>query len=488
MRRIAVEPRFEAWRDAARGLVTEGVPPDGVAWIDAVAPEQGLLPGLQVEETGAAVPEPSPAGRLRIPRRFVELARAVACHRDPQRWDLLYRVLWRLTRGEPHLLEVEVDDDVRRLVLLEKAVRRDSHKMKAFVRFRRIVDGDENEPAERWIAWHRPDHRIVEAVASFFAERFGSLRWSILTPDTCVHWDGEALTFSPGLPRAAAPAEDELEDLWRTYYGAIFNPARLKLKAMRAEMPLRHWSTLPETRIIPDLLRAASGRVETMIASAQRPVANDFMPPGDPDLPALAAAAQGCGACSLCEFATQAVFGEGPMRATAMFVGEQPGDQEDLAGRPFVGPAGQVLEEGLAAAGLAREDLYLTNAVKHFKWEPRGKRRIHRTPTLGEVTACRPWLEEEVARVRPRVIVALGGTAASALLGPSVRLRDVRGRVLTDTRWAPSLLVTTHPSSVLRTPEGPARDEAQRRFQEDLRKAAEEIARHGSGARYNTRP
>jgi DNA polymerase len=492
VRRVEVEPRFEAWRDAARGLLAQEVPPEGVAWIDTAAPEQGLLLDLQEpaqkpaqEPTAPPAPGAGPRPPLRIPRRFLDLARAAACHRDPERWELLYRVLWRLTHGAPHLLDVEVDDDVRRLLLLEKAVRRDIHKMHAFVRFRRVADNVEDVEeggGERWIAWHRPDHRIVERAAPFFAERFGALRWSILTPDASAHWSGGELTFGPGLPRTAAPAEDELEDLWRAYYGAIFNPARLKLRAMRAEMPLRHWATLPETRIIPDLLRAAPTRVDAMLASARRPTANDFMPApasdeSAPDLPALAEAVQGCAACPLCETATQAVFGEGPAGATALFVGEQPGDQEDLTGRPFVGPAGQVLAEALAAAGLSRHELYLTNAVKHFKWEPRGKRRIHRTPTLGEVTACRPWLEEEIARVRPRVIVALGGTAARALLGPTLRLREARGQVFTETPWAPWLLVTSHPSALLRIPEGPAREEARRLFYEDLATAAAEIRR-----------
>jgi probable DNA metabolism protein len=473
VRRIAVEPRFEAWRDAARGLLAEGVPPEALAWIDTAAPEQGLLLDL-----APPVPEvferPESPAEIRIPRQFLELARAAACHRDPGRWELLYRLLWRLSHGEPHLLEVEVDEDVRRLVLLEKAVRRDSHKMKAFVRFRRIEDANGADHGERWIAWHRPDHRIVERVAPFFVDRFGSMRWSILTPDTSAHWDGEDLTFAPGLPQAAAPAEDRLEDLWRTYYKAIFNPARIKLKAMRAELPVRHWATLPETRVIPDLLRAAPSRVEAMIASARRPTVRDFIPPGTPEdatgLPILAEAVQGCAACTLCESATRAVFGEGPVDAAVAFVGEQPGDQEDLVGRPFVGPAGQVLDEALAEVGLSRGAIYLTNAVKHFKWEPRGKRRIHKTPTLGEVTACRPWLEEEIGRVRPRVLVALGGTAARSLLGPTVRLREARGQVFTDTPWAPRLIVTWHPSALLRMPEGVERDEARRQLVEDLRK------------------
>jgi probable DNA metabolism protein len=465
VRRVEVEPAFPSWRDAARRLLAEGVPPDQIRWVDASAPEQNLLPGL------SPVAEESTAegrGGFRVPRRFVELARAVACHRAEDRWEVLYRVLWRLAHGEPGLLEDEVDDDVRRLILMEKAVRRDSHKMKAFVRFRRVEDED----GELYVAWHRPDHRIVERVAPFFVERFGVQRWSILTPDASAHWDGDELRIGPGLPRTAAPEGDELEDLWRTYYASIFNPARIMLKAMRAEMPVRHWATLPETRLIPDLLQAAPSRVEEMIEAAQRPQARDFFPAEpEPSLPSFAAATQSCRACPLFEQATQAVFGEGPARARLMLIGEQPGDQEDLDGRPFVGPAGQVLDEVLAEVGIAREEVYLTNAVKHFKWEPRGKRRLHQTPTLGEAAACRPWLESEIALVKPERIVCLGATAARALLGAQFRITRQRGEVFEGTSWAPWVMATYHPSALLRMPDEALQAEARRQFVEDLRKA-----------------
>ena len=185
---------------------------------------------------------------------------------------------------------------------------------------------------------------------------------------------------------------------------------------------------------------------------------------------------QGCAACALCETATQAVFREGPAHATALFVGEQPGDQEDLAGRPFVGPAGQVLEEALAAAGLSRHELYLTNAVKHFKWEPRGKRRLHRTPTLGEVTACRPWLEEEIARIRPDVLVLLGATAAQALLGRAFRVTAQRGKVV-ESHFGPRAIATVHPSSILRQPTSEDRRREMARFTADLKAVAKLLRR-----------
>jgi DNA polymerase len=193
---------------------------------------------------------------------FLKLARSVACHRDPRRWDLLYRLLWRLTHDEPRLLEVVTDDDVYRTRTWEKQVRRDAHKMRAFVRFRRC----ERDGQPWYIAWHRPDHRVVRTVAPFFADRFSSMKWSILTPDESVSWDLQQLVFGPGMPRDAAPQADELESMWLTYYGSTFNPARVKLAAMRAEMPVRHWPTLPETQVIGRLLDEAPQRVAEMVA------------------------------------------------------------------------------------------------------------------------------------------------------------------------------------------------------------------------------
>jgi uracil-DNA glycosylase len=188
-------------------------------------------------------------------------------------------------------------------------------------------------------------------------------------------------------------------------------------------------------------------------------------------LSGLAAAAQGCTACDLYRNATQAVLGEGPRRAGAVFVGEQPGDQEDLAGKPFVGPAGRVLDEVLAAAGIPRGEVYVTNAVKHFKWEPRGKRRIHQKPNLGEVRACRPWLDAELAVIKPRGIVCLGATAAQALLGPQFRITREHGRFF-ESPLAAWVTATLHPSAILRMPDEAAREAARAELIEDLRGVA----------------
>ena len=182
----------------------------------------------------------------------------------------------------------------------------------------------------------------------------------------------------------------------------------------------------------------------------------------------LRESAAGCTGCDLYKHATQTVFGEGAGRASMMFVGEQPGDQEDRAGRPFVGPAGKTLDKALAEAGIARRDLYVTNAVKHFKWEPQGKRRKHKKPSATEIAACRPWLEAEIAVVKPRVIICLGVTAAQAAFGKAVRLNELRGRPWS-TSIAPIVFVTVHPSAVLRHPDAVERDREYRGFVEDLR-------------------
>lgn len=192
---------------------------------------------------------------------------------------------------------------------------------------------------------------------------------------------------------------------------------------------------------------------------------------GETDLDGLREAAAGCRACPLWRRATQTVFGEGPARASVVLVGEQPGDREDLEGRPFVGPAGRLLERALEESGLAAEPLYVTNAVKHFKWQERGKRRIHAKPTPNEVRACRPWLQAELAALEPRAIVCLGATAAQSLLGRDVRVTRDRGRFL-PSPLAPLVTATVHPSSILRARGDAERADQRERFVEDLRRVA----------------
>ncbi|HSK77283.1 MAG TPA: UdgX family uracil-DNA binding protein [Thermoanaerobaculia bacterium] len=210
-----------------------------------------------------------------------------------------------------------------------------------------------------------------------------------------------------------------------------------------------------------------------MAKATLHPPAQDFIP-ARATLAGLDRAAQGCTACDLYKNATQAVLGAGAKSASAFFIGEQPGDQEDLAGKPFVGPAGRVLDECLAEAGIPREEVFVTNAVKHFKWEPRGKRRIHAKPTLGEVRACRPWLEAELALVKPQGIVCLGATASQTLMGPNFKITIERGKFF-ETSWASWLTATLHPSAILRMPDEVARREAREQLVEDLRAVARRL-------------
>ena len=198
--------------------------------------------------------------------------------------------------------------------------------------------------------------------------------------------------------------------------------------------------------------------------------------PDRPTLPGVREIAAGCKACDLYKRGTQTVFGEGPPKAELMLVGEQPGDAEDLAGHPFVGPAGRLLDTALEEAGIDRSQVYVTNVVKHFKWEPRGKRRIHAKPNAAEIGACRLWLDVEIALVKPRVLVCLGATAAQALLGKSFKVSQQRGTVV-PSPLAPIVSATVHPSSILRAPDDETRRDEMRRFVKDLRTIAREISK-----------
>lgn len=359
--------------------------------------------------------------------------------------------------------------------------------MKAFVRFRAVTEPGHDDP--RYVAWFEPDHHIVAHASGFFRRRFASMRWSILTPDTCAHWEGGGEVWStPGTNRSAAPEADEMETAWQTYYRHIFNPARVKLAAMRAEMPQKYWKNLPEARLIPELIRHADRRAATMtgvprpeqtLRCGPRPTAPDIArhqaietAPAD-SLEQLSLQAAGCRDCPLAGPATRTVFGEGPADACLMIVGEQPGDREDLAGRPFVGPAGQLLDRALAKAGIDRQETYVTNAVKHFKYRPTGRARLHARPDAAELRACWPWLEAEIRLVKPELIVCLGGTAASALLGGPVRVRQQRSRLLA--RDGRQVLVTVHPAYLLRLPD--SRSAVERAaFVADLVRAADALA------------
>jgi DNA polymerase len=310
MRDVVIQPTLESWRAAARKLAAEGVAPEEVVWREA-ATQGGLFEPDVIREAPGDAP-------LRVPRAFVDLAGMAARHSDPERWRLLYSVLWRIVRGAPDLLASESDPDLTRLKKLA----------------RHIADAD---------------------------------------------------------------------------------------------------------------------------LALRTPGASEFVPKTN-DLEELRRAAATCRGCDLYRDATQTVFGKGPQSARAVLVGEAPGDQEDIHGAPFVGPAGEVLDRALVAAGLPRQDVYVTNAVKHFKFVRTPKRRIHQTPGTVEIGACRPWLEAELAVIRPEMVVCLGGTAAKALLGADFRIMKQRGQIFEGTGWAPKAMATLHPSAVLRAEDAPGQE------------------------------
>lgn len=463
---ITFAPNFAAWKKLARQALANDLAPENIIWeeLGSDQPALAMFDEREAESDGSDT-------RFRVPKSFVESAMRVACHRDPKRWPLLYRLLWRLTHGEPRLLEIVVDPDVHEFMRMEKTVRHEVHKMRAFVRFRMI----EHDGATWHVAWFEPEHHIVELNATFFRDRFANMRWSILTPERCVHWDGKDFTFTLGVPKSEAPSQDAMEELWRTYYGNIFNPARVKTKAMRKEMPKRYWKNLPETGIIPALLKEAPARVEKMLRQSDaRIVRQDeysiAQPPLTNDWEKLRESACACRACPLWRNATQTVFGEGPVNAEITLVGEQPGDVEDRGGCAFIGPAGQLLNQALSEAGIDRGQVYVTNAVKHFKWKPRGKRRIHQTPNSRDIAACRPWLEAELRLIKPRVLVCLGSTAATTIFGAGARVLRDRGQVR-ESKFAERTVITFHPSALLRAPDEATQAEQYAQFVSDLRAA-----------------
>ncbi|AWN47407.1 uracil-DNA glycosylase [Methylobacterium terrae] len=470
LRTIRLRPGADlaGFREAVRRLIHEGVPPEAVTWVAGEA--RSLFP------EDAPPGEPAPA--LALPRAVAALASAVVMHREPERYGLLHRLIRRVADGERHLAEVASDPLVHRLNLMRKAVGRDLHKMHAFLRFRRAGSGEGTGEGgrERFAAWFEPEHHILVEAAPFFSARFPSFDWSILTPDGSAHWDGRSLSFGPPGWREDVPEQDAFEAGWTDYYSSTFNPARTNLAAMRAEMPKKYWHNMPETAAIPGLVREAGRRVGEMIARAPEAPAKRVparalaaMAAQEPDsLEALNAVIRASE--PLVPGATQAVLGEGPVGAAIAFVGEQPGDQEDLQGRPFVGPAGRLLAGALREAGIDRDRAYLTNAVKHFKFEARGKRRLHRSPTAGEVAHYRWWLDRELAFVAPRLVVALGATAVLALTGRQVPITRARGPAAFDGRPYRGF-VTVHPSYLLRLPDE-AREEAYAGFVDDLRRAA----------------
>jgi DNA polymerase len=436
MRRIVLanETDWEGWRKATRSLILGGVPPDDVRWAVRSHDEEG--DPLQ-DETGS----------FGVSRALVSLASLAIQARDPERFDLLYRLVWRANAGE-RVAQKTADPAMRRAQGLALAVRAEAHRMRTLLRYLPVQEGNRT----RYLGWYDPAHFVLEANAQLIVRRFPDLALSIVTPDGGAHWDGSELRFSPGVRRSTITDDDELQSWWHSHHAALLRDSRLGTAVPEAE-------DLDEAPRPPD--RPALGPVVLPLHA-------------DPSLQEAMHEASDCRRCHLYEPATQTVFGEGPAHASVLFVGEQPGDQEDVIGRPFVGPAGQIMDRAMEEAGIDRRTIYITNAVKHFKFTPRGKRRIHQTPEAPEIQACRFWLDVEIVRLRPKLVVAMGGTAARALLGRQVTITRERGKPI-ELPDGQEAFVTVHPSFLLRVPDEDAKAREYRAFVADLRKIAELI-------------
>ncbi|SAL27178.1 DNA glycosylase [Caballeronia arvi] len=449
---IAIDDDFDAWRAAALDALAQGLAPEATDWRTSQA-EPALF-----NESAPPV-DSGNAPQIRVSRELAALLKDAAHFRDARRWSFLYRVLWRWAQGDRSVAS-PADEDGARLYKMAKAVRRAQHDMIAYVRFRQR---DASLGAPEYVAWYEPDHDVLAWGAEHFAARMGRSTWLIATPDGAAMFDGERLQLERRRALASehtSDTPDAAEALWMTYYRSIFNPARLNESALEQHMPVRFWKGLPEGALIPKLVSDARGgarrvaqaqRVGALGGKAVQVEANEAQPERD-----APTSLDTCRRCDLWRNATQAVGGAGPSDARIMLLGEQPGDQEDLKGEPFVGPAGQLLDDAMQRAGVPREQVYLTNAVKHFKWEPRGKRRLHKTPAQQEVEACSYWLDQEMQSVGARVIVTLGATALAALFGRRATLSAHVGRVVP---YGDKLVVATyHPSYALRQNDEAARE------------------------------
>ena len=255
---------FKTWRQQARGLLKKQVHPTTINWAGDQQTQLAFAEPTQIQESTI----PYPPSKAQVPANFLKLARAAACYRDDDRWALLYSLLWRLTHDEPHLLHLITDPEVRRLRHMAQAVRRDAHKMHAFVRFKKhLIDGQ-----DWYVAWFEPSHLIVPDTADFFIRRFNTMNWSILTPDACAHWDQQQLNLTEGCEKPAEihQTSDDMDDYWRQYYRHIFNPARLKTRAMQSEMPKKFWHNLPEAELINELTLGSGQQTERMLRNPTR--------------------------------------------------------------------------------------------------------------------------------------------------------------------------------------------------------------------------
>ncbi|WP_206997000.1 TIGR03915 family putative DNA repair protein [Trinickia mobilis] len=507
MKSIRIEPSFAAWRHIARALLQEAVAPHEVEWIEAgesaalltadgapafaeieaeagasAAANAGLGANANVEIEAEASTNAEPASAPVAPsaptisRTLLAKLETAACFRAPDRWAFLYRVLWRWTQGQRSVVSAH-DTDGARLAKRIEEVDKELKQMQALLRFRRR---DPSLGPPEFVGWFDPRHDVLERAAAHFAKRMGRSSWVIATPYGAAFWDGallrvdrttepeEALTSLSSTGEAATG--DAAEALWLAYYESTFNPSYPYEAALPSDLPVRYWKPPADGKPAPPFaVKPLAGAPQT--AQAESAVS---VPPPAPksagDAPASRPPPVSLAACKLCGLwrsKAKPIAGTGPVPAAIMLVGEQPGEQDALSGEPFRGAAGELLDDVLRRAGLERASLYVTNAVKHSKWEtletPRQTAQgqstlhVHKTPAPNEVEACGYWLDEELKRVQPRAVVALGATALRALTRQPLSLSEYLGQTIAHDGWL--IVPTYHPAYALRTRDAKLREE-----------------------------
>ncbi|SIT34955.1 Uracil-DNA glycosylase family domain protein [Paraburkholderia ribeironis] len=514
MNRIPIEPSFAAWRRAARELLRQGVEPKLIEWIevegeaavsngsdagqearlrmaaDAIGAASAVHVAGAVHAVGATrtsgnantdnvdtnsanttnTDSATPANTTdtpalatpAIPRDLLARLKTAACVRAADRWALLYRILWRWTRGERHVVELQ-DPDGALLAQRVQSVERETEDLLSLTLFRRR---DPSMGPPEFVGWYEPHHDLLERAAARFAPRMGDSTWVLATPQGAAFWNGMLLRIGqpateesaqatqalpPGAMAGEAPTSEPTEALWLAYYASVFNGGP-------APVPLRYWRTPPAGPPLPARIareRSRLGARSATVTIAQTPPVeySATTPPlREPNGPLAT-----CRRCALWRNAKQAVAGVGPAHATLMAVGEQPGEYENQRGEPFAGVAGELLDTVLARAGVDRATLYLTYAVKHYKWETLDQQRVHRTPARREAEACQYWLEQELTQVAPRVVVTLGATALKALTGAHVNLSEYLGQTIA--HRGRLIVPTWHPSYALRTADARLRED-----------------------------
>ncbi|TKC78965.1 DUF4130 domain-containing protein [Trinickia terrae] len=494
MKSIRIEPSFAAWRRFARTLLLEAAAPHEVEWIEAGGSAALLtangMPAFaessaeaetetEAPNTATATAAPAASVALTIPRSLLTRLEAAACYRAPDRWAFLYRILWRWAQGQRSVIS-EQDADGARLAMRIREVDKELQQMQALLRFRRRAPP--LGPPE-FVGWFEPRHDVLERAAPHFAKRMGRSSWVIATPCGAAFWDGallrvdrttepeEALTSLSSTGEAATG--DAAEALWLAYYESTFNPDYPYEAALPSHLPVRYWKPPANGRHSPAFAvrPLASSRQAAQAAPASStvsvPAPEPKPPAASPGSRAPPASLAACKLCGIWRSKWKPVAGAGPVPAAIMLVGEQPGEQDEIAGEPLRGAAGELLDEVLRRAELERSGLYLTNALKHGKWDvldsPRQTAhgqstiRVHKTPPPSEVEACGYWLDDELKRVQPRAIVALGTTALRALTRQPLSLSEYLGQTVSHDGWL--IVPTYHPAYALRTSDAKLREE-----------------------------